>query len=217
MDDEEDLAIDEDLIRSEYPSKRATFDSDIQSIFWVVKVKLSENAFFEQSDTGNNSLMMYNEQIQTMLEYAQEKMIISLHSADMLIVESWQNFKVIPSISKGNIEKNFIGEHPLFHQDKFPFLICSGFEFYILINVKTQHIDEFIEISSCTIRSQQAFFFLEEDYGYSFHFARNHQTENILEQHIWHKMELKHDFTEKLTIYGQLPYSNIDIKFKQIQ
>jgi len=61
MDDEEDLAIDEDLIRSEYPSKRATFDSDIQSIFWVVKVKLSENAFFEQSDTGNNSLMMYNE------------------------------------------------------------------------------------------------------------------------------------------------------------
>ena len=74
-------------------------------------------------------------------------MILSLDPADMLIVDNWKPLRIIPSLTKGNIEKNYILPHPDFDEYDFPFLVCSGKCFYVLINVRDFRTDKFIEMS----------------------------------------------------------------------
>jgi len=42
----------------------------------------------------------------------------------------------------------------------------------------------------------------EGDDLYSFHFTRNHQTNNMLELHMWYKLPLMKDFKEYLAKHG---------------
>ena len=138
--------------------------------------------------------MLHNEDIESMYEYSPGKLILSLYPSDLMIVERWKTTRRIPALVKGNIEKFYIRPHPDFDESSFPFLVCSGFQYYMLVNVRENRLEKFIDAQSCAIRSQQAFFFLEEPYGYSLHFSRNYISDDVLELHKWHKMELKHDF-----------------------
>ena len=72
-------------------------------------------------------------------------MVIALCPSDMLITENWEPLRLIPSASEGNIEKNFILRHPEFDEVKFPFLVCSGIQFYVIINIKDYRMEQFID------------------------------------------------------------------------
>ena len=93
----------------------------------------------------------------------------------------------------GNIYKNYFCLLPKFDEYKFPFIACSGFEHISLINVRDQIMQVFIRSPCKTIKSQQAFFFIEEKYGYSMHFASKENSGDA-ELHKWHTLELKKDF-----------------------
>ena len=80
-------------------------------------------------------------------------MIISLDPTDLLIVEHWNPLRIIPAISKGNIEKYYILPHPEFNEYEFPFLVCSGVYFYVLINVQNFKLDKFIDQSCGCVRA----------------------------------------------------------------
>ena len=103
----------------------------------------------EQEQTEYNSMWLHHNYTETLLEYAKNKLIISLSQGDMLLVKDWQSFRVIPLLVPGNIRKKYLLPFPDFDEKHFPFFICSGYAFYMLINVRDLRMDKFIDTSSC--------------------------------------------------------------------
>lgn len=87
----------------------------------------------------------------------------------------------------------------------------------MLFNVNTYSIQNFIDSSNPCARGQQAFFFMEEKYGYSMHFPSRELTADNVEHHKWHQMQLKVDFQNKLEDFGRLPNSELRFKFEDIK
>ena len=90
-------------------------------------------------------MILRNELVYTACEYKSNKMVIAFCPADMLVTENWEPVRLIPSASAQNIDKYFIQRHPEFDEVKFPFLICSGIQFYVIINVKDYRMEQFID------------------------------------------------------------------------
>ena len=106
---------------------------------WIVRCTLDEDNFkFECSyiDKRKKSLLLKDEVIYTVLEYALEKMIVSLKLTNLLIVHKWMPLKMISRNSQGNIQKYYFDLLPNFDEQKFPFIACSGFEHISLVNVR---------------------------------------------------------------------------------
>ena len=70
-----------------------------------------------------------------------------------------------------NHSKYFIAPFPNFDMKAFPFLVCSGSESFSLINVRDFKMQNLIHASSVNVRTQSAFFFQVEEFGYSLHFT----------------------------------------------
>ena len=74
----------------------------------------------------------------------------------MLLVRDWNVVESITALFRGNIQKYYIRPHPEFDVNDFPFLVCSGSDNYVLINVKEklkgQRLAKFIDSSGCTVR-----------------------------------------------------------------
>ena len=62
------------------------------------------------------------------------------------------------------------------------------------------------------MRSQAAFFFKKEDYGFSMHFSTKELTDENLEQQKWHMLPFKEDFRETVRMCGRLPMSALKKK-----
>ena len=159
---------------------------------WVVEAGLDTNDRYVQQDTGNNSMLIYNEVVTSMHEFTERKMIIAFDPAKIIIVEEWHFTKELDVSIEGQQGLMYMERHPEFNYREFPFLVCSGFECFMLINVKEGIVEKFIDSLCGSIRAQKSFFFLREEEGdiHSFHFARNHQTNNMLELHMWYKLPL---------------------------
>ena len=69
-------------------------------------------------------------------------------------------------------------------------------------------MQKFIEVPCNTVRSQQAFFFTKEKYGYSMQFCSK-QNDGTKEYHKWHKLELKYDFIHQLKKFKSLPVDSL--------
>ena len=69
-------------------------------------------------------------------------------------------------------------------------------------------MQKFITSPCNTVRSQQAFFFTKEKYGYSMQFSSK-QNDGTKEYHKWHKLELKNDFIQQLSTYKRLPVDSL--------
>ena len=93
-------------------------------------------------------MWLHNGYVATLIEFASNKLLLSIES-ELLVVEKWEPLRQIPSLVKGNMGKEYILPHPDFDQVKLPFLVCSGFDFITLINVKEYRIEKFIDQSCC--------------------------------------------------------------------
>ena len=106
-----------------------------------------------------------------MIEYARNKIVVSLHPTDLLMIENWKPVKVIFRMMPNNHSKCYLAPFPNFDMKDFPFLVCSGSESYSLINVRDYKMQNLINASCANVRGQQAFFFKKEEFGYSLHFT----------------------------------------------
>ena len=60
---------------------------------------------------------------------------------------------------------------PGFHETDFPFIICSGWEHFNIVNVRDFYIEPIINSPAKTALSQDAAIFIETEYGFNMHFA----------------------------------------------
>ena len=183
----------------------------------MVRCTLDEDDKLKCIDTKSNSVLLQDEVVQSVCEYAIDKMVISILLTDLLIVHSWEPVRLIKKDEPGNIQKYFIAPLPDFDEYKFPFLLCSGYEHFSLINIAEFRMQTLIDASCSTMRSQQAFFFHVEKYGFSIHFSTNEMTEENMELHKWHSLQLKKDFIESLREYGRLPIAKLSKKWKLVK
>ena len=122
-------------------------------------------------DVQKNSILILNENVASLIEYGSNKMLVHVSTRDFLIIHNWQVITKIKEYNDGNTNKYWIREIPGFNENDFPFIICNGWETFNLINVRDFHMEPLIKASVKNGVHQEAAFFLQEDYGFSMHFA----------------------------------------------
>ena len=140
---------------------------------WIVRCgfDMGKYEWSCEDERKQESLLMIDEKVYSVLEYVRNKMLVSIAYTNLLVVHNWKPVKLIQKNSHGNIYKNFFMTLPDFDEQTFPFIACSGFEHISLVNVKDLIMQVFIQCPCKTVKSQQAFFFQDEKYGYSMHFC----------------------------------------------
>ena len=99
-------------------------------------------------------MLLKNEGVYSILEFAANRMIISVQLTDFLIAHDWQVVNCISDRNLGNTQKCWMALLPGFDQETFPFIISSGFESFNLINVNEYTQEPLIHASNKNARSQ---------------------------------------------------------------
>ena len=99
-------------------------------------------------------MLLKNEGVYSILEFAVNRMIISVQLTDLLIAHDWQVVNSIRDGNLGNTQKCWMALLPGFDRETFPFIISSGLETFNLINVKKYTQEPLIHASSKNTRSQ---------------------------------------------------------------
>ena len=121
-------------------------------------------------------MFIYYEWIEAVLEYAPNKMIVSLTPSAFLFIEDWAAVRHLKQ-PHANIYQFCMKPHPLFDEKRFPFVVCLGKSFYSWINVVENRVQIFIQSGRELIPNTDAFFFLKQTYGYSLHFVEEQEGE----------------------------------------
>ena len=87
-------------------------------------------------------------------EYAPDKMIVHTRPTDLLVVHNWKIVGLIRDDKPGNLHKLMILPLPGFDEETFPFMLCSGYESFDLVNIRDLTIEALIMESSKTRRAQ---------------------------------------------------------------
>ena len=91
------------------------------------------------ADPANNSILLKNERVNTVLEFAEKKMIVAVDKVELLIISDWKNIQVIKDPFPDN-RKTCLQLFPGFNTDQFPFIISNGDSAVNLINIKDNQI-----------------------------------------------------------------------------
>ena len=108
----------------------------------------NEDRTIAYSDKLNQSLVITQEQIKSILEYAKNKFLVHTATTDLLVIE---NFCVVHKIKEsvpGNTSKHSLLPMPLSGAKTSQFVISSGIESVNLINVKRGTIQILVNASS---------------------------------------------------------------------
>ena len=104
-------------------------------------------------------MLLKNEVASSICEFDVNKKIVAIYLVDLLIIHNWRVVRRLKEDLPGNIQKDYIAPLPGFDAQRFPFLLCSGYDYFSLINVRDYHKQEIILASTPSVGSQQAFFF----------------------------------------------------------
>jgi len=74
-------------------------------------------------------------------------MLVHVTSRNLLVVHNWQVLHEIIEPNVGNTNKYWLSLLPGFDEQKFPFIICSGWETYNLINISNFHMQVLVTAS----------------------------------------------------------------------
>ena len=157
-----------------------------------------------------NSALLKNESVESVLEYAPNKMAVTLHSpADLLIVHDWVVIKYIKISTIGDNRKHWVAALPNFNIETFPFILCSGKRAISLINVETFHSDVLVNTSSQGIAGQDGAIFKDGSNDLNMYFpSRTSETSGIVNYKV-HLMQFKEDFVKILQKLGRLPDTSL--------
>ena len=81
-------------------------------------------------------MLLRNEYVDGIYEYAENKIVITVYPKNILILEDWHTIRIVIEDQAGNDQKYFIRPLPDFDEQTFPFLVCNGYESMNLINLK---------------------------------------------------------------------------------
>ena len=105
-----------------------------------VKISADESRVkCERVGNGYGGFVMKNRTVATMLEYAKDKILATIQPKDLIIIEAgeeWKELKRIVEPHTQNIGKNNLVPIPGFNEVILPFIVCSGSDYYTLINVQ---------------------------------------------------------------------------------
>ena len=110
-------------------------DEETECQTWVASCLLDE---MNELSIANKqkSMLLHNESVDGIFEYAANKIVITLFPKDILVLDNWETIRIVVEDHAGNDQKAFIAPLPGFDEDKFPFLVCNGYESLNLINLK---------------------------------------------------------------------------------
>ena len=105
---------------------------------WVQRVTLDVNGKppLKCANPKVDAMLIGHNQVQSICEYEENRMVITLKPHDVLLTDNWVVLKRIEDLKEGNTQKNWIGILPGYHRERFPFVVCQGRETFELINVK---------------------------------------------------------------------------------
>ena len=94
---------------------------------------------------------------------------------------------------------------PGFNEKDFPYIVCSGWKSYNIINVDEMRMEVLIAASGKNVRSQEAAVIIERKDGFEFHFPNHNITDENKRLENWYCMNFKQDFIENLKQHRRLP------------
>ena len=99
---------------------------------------------------------------------------------------------------------------PGFDPQDFPFIVCSGWMTFNIINVRDMTMEPLIEFFGKNNRglSQEGGFFMKEKFGFSMYFDTTDTTDSGQKVLSWYSMAFREDFIDILKKYGRVPQSN---------
>ena len=109
-----------------------------------MRVKLDSDGVLVQEKKDENSIFIYYEHTEAILEYAPNKIIASLTPNVFLFIDNWAAIRHLKQ-PQANEYQFDLKVHPLFHEVDFPFVVSSGKSFFSWINVKENKVQMFIE------------------------------------------------------------------------
>ena len=113
---------------------------------WLMRCSLNQqNLSIGCDNKKENSLLIDQEYVASILEYAQNQIIVHVKPTDLLIVNCWKVTQLIKDPDSGNICKLVLTPLPGFDKDFFPFVVCTGNNSMNLINVKEHHMQVMVK------------------------------------------------------------------------
>ena len=91
---------------------------------------------FEVFNTTTESILIKNDIISYMLEYAKDKLFATGDPTCMLLIDDWTNIRCIQDRNSSNTVKTFAFLTPNFDMNEFPFIAVCGKQNLGLLNVR---------------------------------------------------------------------------------
>ena len=107
----------------------------------------------------------------SILEFANDRLIIHINPNDLLITKDWSVIHRIDDPDKGNTTKYQLALIPSFDETSLPFVLMSGVKSLNIVNVKKFNIQPLVLSPIYTYRGQQAFYLTEDKDGVNLFFA----------------------------------------------
>ena len=159
---------------------------------WLTRCSLNINIY---QLAAINSALLKNEYIDSVLEYQQEKMLVSLKTPpNILVLHDWEVVHEIVGDDLNNTSISWLAPLPGFDIETFPFVVCSGKKTFSLINVKEFRMETLIKVSGQAICAQDTAFFREEFDGFCMFFASHSILGENRVRNNWHVMPFRQDF-----------------------
>ena len=106
---------------------------------------------FKVADLEDHSALI-KQTVDGVKEYEEDKIIITVNPATIVIIENWLEYRFVDDKKEGNDQKYFIAPLPLFRHT-FPFIVCTGYESINIVNIKTMQMQKLIDAPCKNIRS----------------------------------------------------------------
>ena len=141
----------DDLYENAYEGQNSPF-----CLTWVIRISLTTDSdqLKLAYEDNKSSIILKNESVYSALEYGVNKLMISLHLTDLLIVHNWKAVVTIGDSNPSNFQKYWLAPLPGFDLESFPFVAVSGSETFNIINVSEYTQEQLIQIASRNTRSQ---------------------------------------------------------------
>ena len=89
-------------------------------------------------------MFLKSEVVTNVFEYTKGKLLVHVASRDLLVLNNWQIVYKFIEPDFGNTLKQWFGLLPGFDPESFPFIICSGWHTFNLINIKDFHMERLV-------------------------------------------------------------------------
>ena len=141
-----------------------------------------------------------------------------MSSRDLLIIQDWKVISQIIDPEYSNTQKYWIEALPGFDENEFPFVVCSGWLTFNIINVRDMVMEPLIDPfgKNKKAMSQEGAFFIEQDFGFNMYFDTSTITDDGNKTKSLYRMSFKEDFISTLKTLGRLPSTSNTAKLDRI-